>query len=81
MEIAGLTLSAVGVAALFTTCIECFDIVVAGKDFSEDYEQLCALVRRLPIVPLYFADHGIVLFATRSIRALGRVSWLGSRSP
>jgi len=43
--IAGLALSAVSVAALFTTCIECFDIVVAGKNFSEDYEQLCALVR------------------------------------
>jgi hypothetical protein len=43
--IAGLTLSAISVAALFTTCIECFDIVVAGKNFSEDYEQLCALVR------------------------------------
>jgi hypothetical protein len=42
--IAGLALSAVSVAALFTTCIDCFDIVVAGKNFSEDYEQLCALV-------------------------------------
>ncbi|KAE9369679.1 hypothetical protein N431DRAFT_443310 [Stipitochalara longipes BDJ] len=41
--IAGLALSAISVAALFTTCIECFDIVVAGKNFSEDYEQLCAL--------------------------------------
>ncbi|KUJ14769.1 uncharacterized protein LY89DRAFT_122019 [Mollisia scopiformis] len=41
--IAGLALSAVSVAALFTTCIECFDIVVAGKNFSEDYEQLCTL--------------------------------------
>ncbi|KAN0110927.1 hypothetical protein V8E51_007314 [Hyaloscypha variabilis] len=29
--IAGLALSAVSVAALFTTCIECFDIVLAGK--------------------------------------------------
>jgi hypothetical protein len=43
--IAGLTLSAISVAALFTTCIECFDIVVAGKNFSKDYEQLCALAR------------------------------------
>ena len=42
--IAGLALSAVSVAALFTTCIECFDIVVAGKNFSEDYEQLFTLV-------------------------------------
>src|ERR1700684_4536784 len=42
--LAGLALSAISVAALFTTCIECFDIVIAGKNFSEDYEQLCALV-------------------------------------
>ena len=42
--IAGLALSAISVAALFTTCIECFDIIVAGKNFSDDYEQLCALV-------------------------------------
>jgi hypothetical protein len=42
--IVGLALSAVSVAALFTTCIQCFDIVVAGKNFSEDYEQLYALV-------------------------------------
>jgi len=42
--LAGLALSAISIAALFTTCIECFDIVVAGKNFSEDYEQLCALV-------------------------------------
>jgi len=40
---AGLALSAISVAALFTTCIECFDIVVAGKIFSEDYEQIYAL--------------------------------------
>jgi hypothetical protein len=33
--IAGLALSAVSVAALFTICIECFDIVVAGKNFIE----------------------------------------------
>ncbi|KAH8816506.1 hypothetical protein F5884DRAFT_896275 [Xylogone sp. PMI_703] len=41
--IAGLTLSAISIAALFTTCIECFDIVVTGKNFSKDYEQLLAL--------------------------------------
>ncbi|RAL64609.1 hypothetical protein DID88_001642 [Monilinia fructigena] len=41
--LAGLTLSAISVAALFTTCIECFDIFIAGKNFSEDFEQLCTL--------------------------------------
>lgn len=43
-DFAGLAIGAVSIASLFTTCIECFDIVVAGKNFSEDYEQLCALV-------------------------------------
>jgi hypothetical protein len=42
--VAGLALSAVSVAALFTTVMQCFDIVVAGKNFSEDYERLCTLV-------------------------------------
>jgi hypothetical protein len=46
-EAVGLALGVVSVAGLFSTCIECFDIVVAGKDFSEDYEQLCALVSRM----------------------------------
>ena len=36
--IAGLALGAVSVAALFTTCIECFDIIIAARDFSIDYE-------------------------------------------
>lgn len=40
---------ALGVAGLFSTCIQCFDVVVAGKDFSEDYEQLCTLVRTLSL--------------------------------
>jgi len=39
--IAGLTLSAVSVAALFTTCVECFNIVVSAREFSRDYELLC----------------------------------------
>jgi hypothetical protein len=49
---AGLVLSAISVAALFTTCIECFDIVVVGKNFSEIYElhsQTLALHRSLLI--------------------------------
>ncbi|TGO21313.1 hypothetical protein BPAE_0227g00140 [Botrytis paeoniae] len=38
--LAGLALSAISLAALFTTCIECFDINIAGENFSEDFEQL-----------------------------------------
>ena len=40
--IAGLALSAVSVAALFTTCIECFDIVIRAREFGYDYQILCA---------------------------------------
>ena len=40
--IAGLALSAVSVAALFTTCIECFDIVIRAREFRYDYQILCA---------------------------------------
>jgi hypothetical protein len=39
--IAGLALSAVSIASLFTTCIECYSLVVAARDFGEDYELLC----------------------------------------
>jgi hypothetical protein len=39
--IAGLALSAVSVATLFTTCIECYSLVVAAREFGEDYELLC----------------------------------------
>ena len=39
--IAGLALSAVSVAALFTTCIECYSLVVAAREFGKDYELLC----------------------------------------
>ncbi|KAL3426372.1 ubiquitin-conjugating enzyme E2-16 kDa [Phlyctema vagabunda] len=43
MEVAGLALGAAGIAGIFSTCMECFDIFVAGKNFSDDYEQICAL--------------------------------------
>lgn len=43
-EIAGLILGTIGISGLFSACIESFDIVVSGKHFSDDYEQLCALV-------------------------------------
>lgn len=36
-----LALGAVGVAALFSICIKCFDIVVSARDFSDEYELLC----------------------------------------
>ena len=39
--LAGLTLSAISVVAVFSTCIDCFNIVAAAKDFGHDYELLC----------------------------------------
>lgn len=39
--IAGLALSAASVASLFTTCIDCYSLVVAARDFGQDYELLC----------------------------------------
>jgi hypothetical protein len=44
MEVTGFALSVASAASLFVTCIQCFDIVVKGKSFSEDYEQLYTLV-------------------------------------
>jgi hypothetical protein len=44
MEAAGLVLGVLGVAGLFSACIDNFDIVVRAKDFSEDFDILCTLV-------------------------------------
>jgi ubiquitin-protein ligase len=43
-EVAGLALGAVGILGIFSTCVECFDIVDAGRNHSKDLEQLSALV-------------------------------------
>ena len=40
--IAGLAIGAVGLTALFTTCIDAFHIVLSAHGFGEDYEVLCA---------------------------------------
>lgn len=44
-EVAGLAL---GVIALFSTCVEAFNIVVSAKECSQDYEELSALVGLIP---------------------------------
>jgi hypothetical protein len=77
--IAGLALSAISVAALFTTCIECFDIVVAGKNFSEDYEQLCALVSGLLSFVQGLCRLCAVLFAAGSVWIMGRIGGFGTQ--
>ncbi|KAI2626999.1 prion-inhibition and propagation-domain-containing protein [Hypomontagnella submonticulosa] len=40
-EIAGLALGVVGIAGLFKSCIENFNIVVRAREFSEEFELLC----------------------------------------
>ena len=40
--VAGLALSAISVASLFTTCIYCFNIVIKAREFGQEYEVLCA---------------------------------------
>ena len=40
--VAGLAIGAVGLTALFTTCIDAFHIVLTAHEFGEDYEVLCA---------------------------------------
>ncbi|KAI0386466.1 prion-inhibition and propagation-domain-containing protein [Hypomontagnella monticulosa] len=40
-EIAGLALGVLGIAGLFTSCIENFNIVVRAREFSEEFELLC----------------------------------------
>ncbi|KAK8876817.1 hypothetical protein PGQ11_001763 [Apiospora arundinis] len=46
-EAAGLALGALGIAGLFSTCIESFDIVMRAKDFGEDFDLLCTQRIRL----------------------------------
>ncbi|KAK0725113.1 prion-inhibition and propagation-domain-containing protein [Lasiosphaeris hirsuta] len=41
MEVAGLVLGTLGIAGLFKSCVENFDIVVRAKDFSEEFDLLC----------------------------------------
>jgi hypothetical protein len=43
-EAAGLALGVIGVTALFSTCVEAFDIVVSARECSKEYEELSALV-------------------------------------
>ncbi|KAK8071397.1 ubiquitin-conjugating enzyme E2-16 kDa [Apiospora hydei] len=40
-EVAGLALGVLGIAGLFTSCIENFDIVVRAKDFGDDFDHFC----------------------------------------
>jgi len=39
--IAGLAISAIGIAALFKTCIDAFHIVITAQEFGQDFEVLC----------------------------------------
>ncbi|KAL8776748.1 MAG: hypothetical protein Q9213_008147 [Squamulea squamosa] len=38
----GIAIGAIGLTALFTTCVDAFNIVVTARDFDQDFEVLCA---------------------------------------
>ena len=38
MEAAGLAIGAVGLASMFSICVQCFDVVEVGRNLGEDYE-------------------------------------------
>ncbi|KAJ9155413.1 hypothetical protein NKR23_g2072 [Pleurostoma richardsiae] len=40
-EAAGLVLGALGIAGLFKSCVDNFDIVVRARNFSEEFDLLC----------------------------------------
>lgn len=40
MEVAGLTLSAIAIATLFKTCVDCFETFSQGKDVHRDLSHL-----------------------------------------
>jgi hypothetical protein len=43
-EATGLVLGALGIAGLFKSCIDNFDIVVRARDFGESFDLLCTEV-------------------------------------
>jgi hypothetical protein len=55
MEPAGLTIGVVGLASLFSTCMECFDYIQLGRTFGKDYGK-CLL--RLDAAKLRFSRWG-----------------------
>lgn len=55
MEAAGLTLGVVGLASLFSTCMECFDYIQLSRTFGKDYGK-CLL--RLHAAKLRFSRWG-----------------------
>ena len=40
VEPIGLTVGVIALASLFSTCVECFDLLDAGRGFGRDYELL-----------------------------------------
>ncbi|RYP92409.1 hypothetical protein DL770_001509 [Monosporascus sp. CRB-9-2] len=74
-EIAGLTLSVLGIAGLFKACIDNFDIVVRAREFSQEFEYLCTelAIHRTRLV-LWGETFGIV----RAKEGCGAVHYIRS---
>lgn len=70
---------ALGVAALYSACVDIFDVVVSARDFSREYEELSALVRGLDFLEVAHSllIKGLCLAwsAAITIRTMGRVCW------
>lgn len=45
MEPVGLAIGVLGIAGLFKSCIDNFDIVVKAREFGADFDLLCTQVR------------------------------------
>jgi hypothetical protein len=48
-EPVGMVLGVLGIAGLFKSCVDNFDIVVRARDFGEEFDLLCAEVRCPPV--------------------------------
>lgn len=74
-EAAGLVLGALGIAGLFKSCVDNFDIVVRARDFSEEFDLLCTQVASPCILTTLQ-----VLYLTRSSFHFNKSAWFSGES-
>lgn len=76
-EVAGLALGVLGIAGLFTSCIENFDIIVRAKDFGEEFDHQCTKVSQLLLVTIGVPPSGLSRLYSRFSVAFGREATIG----